>query len=93
MENYNVQKKERVADDKHNTIHLVWSSMYHYNRNFTQCNIVNIAGNAMRYTYKHSSHAYSTQWDEECVQIRIKHCMDSDNSDQRYDHLRNPVNC
>jgi len=54
MENYNVQNKERVADDKHNTIHPVQSSMYHYNRNFTQWNMVNIAGNAMRYTYKHS---------------------------------------
>ena len=92
MKNYNVQKKERVEEDKHNTIHPVQSSSYHNNKNFTQCSIVNIAGNAMRYTYKHS-HAHSTQWDEECAQIRTKHCMDSDNSDRRYDHLRNPVNC
>jgi hypothetical protein len=35
MENYNVQKKERVAEDKHNTIHPVQSSSYHNNRNFT----------------------------------------------------------
>ena len=49
MENYNVQKKERVAEDKHNTIHPVQSTLYHNNRNFTQCDIVNIAGNAMRY--------------------------------------------
>lgn len=60
MENYNVQKKERLEEDKHNTIHPLQLSSYHNNKNFTQCNIVNNAGNAMRYTYKHS-HAHSIQ--------------------------------
>ena len=92
VENYNVKKKELVAEDKHDTKHPVQSSSYHNNRNSTQCNIVNITGNAMRHRYKHS-HAHSTQWDEECVQISTKQCMDSDKSDRRYDHLRNPVNC
>lgn len=95
MENYNatIMLRRRNWQYKINitqNIHCSHQPTIH-NRNCTQCNTVNTAGNANRHTYK-QSHASSTRWDEECVQIRITHCKDSNNSDRRYDHLRNPVN-